>query len=348
MVSNGPYALSAWRLGDFVRVQKNPRFPAVAKVCFERVTFYPTTDPISAERRVLRGELDVSNSILSNRVLRLRRDPTSASFVRAHPALWTTYLIFNTRDVPALRDQRVRQAISMAIDRRFIAGRLMRAGQSPSTAFVPVDISGYLPRSTSHPHAPWADWPLARRQAEARRLLAAAGHGPDRPLRLTIKTTNSPGALTYVQSIQADLKSVGVLADFRQEDGIVIYQSFETRDFELGMAGWVADYNDPMTFLALMRSTTGLQNYGDYKNPAYDALLDKADLEPDPARRAGYLARAEQLMLDDADVAPILTNVNLNLVNPAITGWVDNDPDIHPVRDLCRNAAPASASQPAR
>src|SRR5262249_15526647 len=114
MVGNGPYALKAWRLSDFVRVEKNPRFADAAHVCFDRVTFYPTTDPISAERRVLRGELDVSNAIQSNRVPRLRHDPQSALFVHTHAALFTNYMIFNTRDVPALRDVRVRRALSMA------------------------------------------------------------------------------------------------------------------------------------------------------------------------------------------------------------------------------------------
>jgi len=88
-----------------------------------------------------------------------------------------------------------------------------------------------------------------------------------------------------------------------------------------------------------MKSDTGLQNYGDYKNPAYDALLYAADHEPDGAKRAKELAQAEQLMLDDADVAPIYNGVNLNLVNPHITGWVDNASDIHPIRYLCRNDA---------
>jgi oligopeptide transport system substrate-binding protein len=113
------------------------------------------------------------------------------------------------------------------------------------------------------------------------------------------------------------------------------------------MVAWIADYNDPMTFLSLMKSDTGPQNYGDFRNPQYDALLDKADHEANGAVRAGYLAEAEQIMLSDADVAPILTSVNLNLVNPHITGWVDSDTDIHPIRYLCRNDAPGRAIKPA-
>ncbi|HWF75690.1 MAG TPA: hypothetical protein VN694_00815, partial [Caulobacteraceae bacterium] len=150
-----------------------------------------------------------------------------------------------------------------------------------------------------------------------------------------------------IQSIQSDLKSVGIDTTIRLEDGIVALQSFEIRDFQIGNAGWIADYDDPMTYLGLMKSDTGAQNYGDYKNPAYDALLNKADNEPDAGKRARYLAQAEQMMLDDADVAPIDTGVNLNLVSPKITGWVDNDVDIHPIRYLCRNDAARPVSNPA-
>jgi oligopeptide transport system substrate-binding protein len=342
MVSNGPYTLAEWRLGDHVRIRKNPLYQDAAKVCFDDVDFYPTQDPISAERRVLRGELDLNAGIQSNRVARLRADPAKARFVHTHPYLYIGYLIFNQKDVPPLKDVRVRQAISMAIDREFITNKLLRAGQVPYTGFVPPGVANYLPLN-QRPKPYWSDWSLARRQAEARRLLSATGFGPGRPLRLTFKTFSSPTSLLTAESLTSDLKSVGVDISIRQEDGIVALQSFEIRDFQLGSVAWIADYDDPMTFLNLMRSDTGAQNYGDYKNPTYDGLLDKADHEPDAAVRAGYMARAEQMMLDDADIAPVLVSVNLNLVNPDITGWIDNDSDIHPIRDLCRNDAASGA-----
>jgi oligopeptide transport system substrate-binding protein len=344
MVGNGAYVLTAWKLGDYVRIDRNPLYHDAAKVCFDRVNYYPIGDPISAERRTLRDELDVSNTIQSNRVARLRADKQWAPYVHAHPYLSLTYMIFNRRDVKPLQDVRVRQAISMAVDRSFITDKLLRAGQVPTTSFVPAGIAGYLPASAPHPKPYWGNWPLEQRQAEARRLLAAAGFGPDHPLSLELKTFNSPISLLVMESVQSDLKTVGVSVHMRQEEGIVALQSFEIRDFQLGDVGWIADYNDPMTYLTLMKSDTGAQNYGDYKNAAYDALLDKADNEPNAATRTQYLARAEQMVLDDADVIPLLVGDNLNLVNPHITGWVDNDSDIHPIRYLCRNDAPAGAS----
>jgi oligopeptide transport system substrate-binding protein len=346
LVGNGAYLLKDWRLGDDLRIEKNPLYRGAGAVCFDRVDFYPIQDPVAGERQVLSGQLDVNGGIDPTRVARLRAGPASAGYVRSHSYLSTGYMIFNTRDVPALRDLRVRQAISMAIDRHFITDKLFRGvGQIPTTSFVPVGIAGYMPLA-ERPRARWAGLTLAQRQALARRLLAAAGFGPAHALKLQIKTFNSPVSLLLVQSLQSDLKSVGIDTTIRQEDGIVALQSFEIRDFQIGNVGWIADYDDPMTYLALMKSGTGAQNYGDYRNPAYDALLDKADHEPDPVARAKVLAQAEQMMLDDADVAAIDTGVNLNLVNPSVTGWVDNDLDVHPVRYLCRNDAARGTTKP--
>jgi oligopeptide transport system substrate-binding protein len=346
-VSNGAYVLRDWRLGDYVRIEKNPRFDGVGSVCFDRVDFYPTADPISAEREVLQGQLDVSNGIQPNRVRHLRAKPDSARFVHSHTYLSTYYMAFN-RHVPALQDPRVRQAISMAIDRDFIAEKLLAGGQTPAMAFVPPGIAGYVPQGPSRPHPYWAGWSLDLRQEVARRLMVAAGYGLGHPLKLELKTVITQGSPVAGQSIQADLKSIGVNIEFRQEDGIVVYQSYNQRDFQLGFAGWIADFNDPMTFLGLMKSDTGAQNYGDYNNPAYDALLVAADNEPDGGKRAAILAKAEQMIIDDANVAPIYTSVNLNMVSPHITGWVDNDTDIHPIRYLCRNDAPPGLIKPAR
>ncbi len=334
-VGNGPYRLVSWRLGDMLRLEKNPYYYAASQVCIDRIDFYPTQDSVSAERRVGRGELDINNTIVSSRVAFLRQPGHMAPYVRTHPYLSKTYLAFNVAETPALRDRRVRQAVSMAIDRKFLSDKLLRAGQIPTTAFVPSPIAGYLPPDSPHPHAYWSEWSLIRRETLARQLLVQAGYGPNHPLKIELKSPNTQGSLLIVQAIQADLRAVGIEATLRQEEGQVAYRSFEARDFQIGLLAWIADFSDPLTYLTLMKSDTGAQNYGGYRNPAYDALLDRADHEADGARRAALLAQAEQIMLDDAYIAPLYVGVNLNLVSPRLTGWVDNAVDIHPVRYLC-------------
>ena len=339
-VGNGPYVLKSWRLGDRVTVVKNPRFWDAANVCIDRINFYPTPDVISAERRVRRGELDLNTRFQSNRIARLREQ--MPAYVHTHVALATAYASFNTRDVPAFRDLRVRRALSMAIDREFMTAKLMRAGQLPAYAFVPPGMANY----TSGPALAWAGLSYGARQAQARRLLAAAGHGPGNPLKLEIKSAGTGDTLMLAEAIQADWKAIGVQASIVQNEGQIAFEAYRTRDFQVGLMTWYADFNDPVTFLDLLRSNTGAQNYGDYQNRAYDALLDAATREPDAKARAAILARAEQTLLGDEAVIPLYFVVNRNLVSPRVTGFVDNAENFHRARWMCLRPSRANRSAP--
>ena len=329
-VGNGPFRLTGWRLGDRITVEKNPYFWDAANVCLDRINYYPTPDVVSAERRVARGELDINTRFQSNRYERLKK--TMPGVARTDVSLATSYLSFNTRDVAAFRDIRVRRALSMAVDREFIAEKLARAGQQPAYAFVPPITAGYV---KDGPKVRWAGLPFAERQAEARRLLAAAGYSAQRPLKITITSANNTDTLLLMEAIQADWRAIGVETSIQQNEAGVAFAAYRNRAFEVGSMSWYGDFNDPVTFLGLFKSDTGAQNYGDYKNPAYDALLAAADQEPDLAKRAEILARAEQTMLDDEATIPIFFVVNRNLVSTRVTGWVDNAPNFHRARWLC-------------
>lgn len=328
IVSNGPYLIKEWRLGDYIKLVKNPRFYDAESVCVDQAYYYPTTDAASAERRVRRGELDLNFDIQSNRIGFLREE--IPEYVHTHTYLGVTYLAFNS-NVPALQDARVRQALTMTIDRKFITEKLLRGGQQPAYTFVPPGVANY----TSPEPPAWAAWTLERRKEEARRLLADAGYGPGNPLRLEIKHRNSPDPVLFMPVVQADWKDIGVDLALAQNETQIAYAAYRSRDFQVADAAWVADYNDAMSFLYLNQSSTGSQNYGDYKNPAYDELLRKADNEPDPEVRAGYLAEAERIVLHDAPIAPVYFYVNKALVSPKVTGWVDNIIDHHRTRYLC-------------
>ncbi|WP_310541387.1 peptide ABC transporter substrate-binding protein [Phenylobacterium sp.] len=327
-VSNGPYMLKSWTLGDHVGVVKNPRFYDAANVCIDQINYYPTNDAIGAERRVLRGELDMNADIQSNRIAFLRE--RMPEYVHTNTYLGVAYLAFNS-SVPAFKDRRVRLALDMAIDREFITGKLLRGGQTPAYTFVPPGVANYTPAAPPV----WSTWSLEKRQAEARRLLAAAGYGPKNPLKIEIKHRNSPDPMLFMPAVQADWKAIGVDTALMQNETQIAYASYRSRDFQVADAAWIADYNDAMSFLYLQQSSTGSQNYGDYKNPVFDALLARADNEPDVNARARYLAQAEQIMLNDATVAPIFFYVNKNLVSPKITGWKANLVDHHRSRWLC-------------
>jgi oligopeptide transport system substrate-binding protein len=195
----------------------------------------------------------------------------------------------------------------------------------------------------------WAGEAFAQRQIEARALLAQAGYGPKHPLKLEMKTANATETQLLVEAVQADWRSIGVEATIVQNEGQIAFAAYRERDFQVGAMSWFADFDDPITYLGLLKSDTGAQNYGDYKNPTYDALLAEADNEPDGARRAQILKRAEQTMLDDEGLVPIGFNVSRSLVNPRVSGWVDNPLNIHRARWLCAKplSTKAGAGKPA-
>ncbi len=319
---------------DHVTVVKNPRFYDAASVCVDQITYYPTTDKVSAERRVRRGELDanIGQGIVMSRVAYLRRPDQIPAYVHTHTWMGLEYLSFNIKNVPALRDRRVRQALTMAIDRDFIVKQLRRGGEPPANTFVPPGVADYAGAQPPY----WAAWPLERRQNEARRLLQEAGYGHGgRPLKLTIYLRAITDPQWHDTAIQAAWKTIGVSADLIRSDTAVAYSAYQTGDFQVANPGWIADYDDPMSFLFMFKSNGSQINYGHYANPAYDALLDRADAETDPVKRGADLAAAEHLMLEDAPVAPLFFDVSTNLVNPKITGWADNLQDYHPSRYLC-------------
>jgi oligopeptide transport system substrate-binding protein len=222
----------------------------------------------------------------------------------------------------------------MAMDRDFIADRLSLGVLTAANSFVPPGTANYP--WVIKPF--WAGWPIERRQAEARRLLAAAGYGPGHPLRVEIKirgTTESGFFSQAFPAIQNDWKSVGVAAVAVREEGQIAYADFRAGNFQIADATWGADYDDAMSFLDQWKSDTGPMNYPDYRNPAYDALLAKADAERDLKKRAVFMSEAERMMLEDAPIAPIFYYITDNLVNPNVTGWVENVMNFHPSRYLC-------------
>jgi oligopeptide transport system substrate-binding protein len=329
-VSNGPYTLVSWKLGDRIVLRKNPKFYDAANVCIDQVNFYPTVDGVTAERRVRRGELDMNDDIQSNRIAYLRRPDQIPDYVHVHTYMGTAYLVLNGKN-PKFKDPRVRRALTMAIDREFITGKLLRGGQEPAYTFVPKGVANY---QQIEPPA-WSKWTFEQRQAEARKLLAAAGYGPDRPLKLAITHRNTPDPMLVMPAIQADWRSIGVQVELLANEAQIAYQAYKIRDFEVADAAWIADYNDAMTFLYLLRSDTGANNYGDYNDATYDGLLAQSDAERDPKKREALLQQAERYMLDRDALLTTYYFIDKNLVNPRVTGFVDNIVDHHRTRYLC-------------
>lgn len=134
--------------------------------------------------------------------------------------------------------------------------------------------------------------------------------------------------------MQSMWEAVGVQANLVPLDEKNHYSLLVKRDFSVAWAGWVADYRDAKDFLFLCQSSSHDLNNGAYNNPRYDALIAASDAARDPTDRGRLLAEAEQLLLDDAALAPVFNQVSRNLISPAVHGWIGNEININRTRYL--------------
>lgn len=330
MVSNGAYVLAEYVPNSYVRLRKNPRFHDAANVAIEDVIFYPIDDERSALTRFRAGEIDMNVTTSGFPIQQL--DWLNANMpgqARIYPLLSVNYIFMNLRR-PPFDDPRLRRAVSLVLDRDLLMNRVRRDGSAPAYAFVPPVVDNYTPG----PRLDFADWPMERRLAEARRLLADAGYGPQRPLAFEFQYRLSYETRRLYVAMSALLKEAGIVARLLGNEPRVHYTRVQQNDFEVAEAGWVGDYNDPQTFLSLIESSAGVFNYPGYSNPAFDRLMAEAKVMLDLDARAGIMARAEQIALDDCAVIPLSYATTKNLVSPRVKGFEDNAENTHRTRWL--------------
>ncbi|HRE42440.1 MAG TPA: ABC transporter substrate-binding protein [Terricaulis sp.] len=327
MVVNGPYKLVRWWSNYIIHIERNPGFYDNDNVVLEHLYFYPSNDVQASARQVESGEAGWSTRFPSNQVERLRRD--LPGYVRVAPYLTINYFSFNmTR--PPFNDVRVRQALTMAYDREFVANQIYRTGEQPAFKFIPPGVFGY-PGTARYR---WADQAIAERKREAERLLRAAGYGPNNPLRFAFSHRNTSDNPRVAVVVQNDWNSIApwVTVELRGVENQVHYSNLRAKNFDVGDGGWIGDYNDAKNFLYLFEGRTGVQNYPGYDNPTYNRLVVESDSEMNAERRGLLMQEAEQLILDECPMCCSVFINSTNLVHPDLTGYEDNVEDIHRAR----------------
>jgi oligopeptide transport system substrate-binding protein len=327
VVVNGPYALEKWWSNYVVKLVKNPRYYDAAGVFFKELYFYPSVNDDAAARRVTKGELAWSTNFAGRKEEFYREQ--LPGFVRVAPYMLLQYFSLNVTKAP-FNDARVRRALSLALDRDFLAKQIYKAGHQPAYSFVPPGIYGY-PQSAK---LDFAEKSMDERRAEAKALLEEAGYGPDKPLNFTFKHRNTGDNPRVAVVAQSDWGAIApwVKVQLAGSEVQIHYATLRAKDFEVGDGGWVADYNDAYTYLYLLETKTGPNNYPGYSNADYDRLMAASVQERDAVMRADIMRQAEQLMLNENPVIPVVFGTSRNLIDPRIKGYEDNLEDLHRIR----------------
>ncbi|MEO8374615.1 MAG: peptide ABC transporter substrate-binding protein [Sphingomonas bacterium] len=322
LVTSGAYRLTGWRLGDRLTLARNPAWhdpPAPTPL----IVWQAAEDKLAALRRFRAHEADTVSDIPPARLAWARAHLPGA--VRVAPYAGTYYLAFNTRK-PPFNSARLRRALSMAIDRNWIATRLMGSGESGALGLVPPVLGGRDPDVFAAPDRP----------AAIRRLLAETGYGPGHPLVFDVRFNSGGDHRRIAVAMAAMWAPYGVEARLLNSEATLHFAALRLGDFELARSGWIADVPAAENFLAVHLSGAGAVNYSGFADPAYDRLVAQALDTAAPAQRTRLLQAAEERMLKAAPILPIYHYVSRSLVAPDLVGWQDNAMNIHPSRLLYR------------
>ena len=330
LVSNGPFTLAEFTPNDHIKLVKNPKFHDADSVKIDVVNYIPTEDRSTAIKRFEAGELDSNDDIPTEQLTDLK-----AKFgdqLRIGPYLGTYYYAIKTDKEP-WSNPKLRRAISMAIDRDFLAEKVWQNSMLPGYSMVPPGIQGYTPAT-----ADFADMSQIDREDEAKKILEELGYTPEKPLKMEIRYNTSENHKNTAVAIQEQLKPLGVEVTLLNTDTKTHYGFLEQKgDYDVARAGWIADYKDPESFLGISRKASG-NNYSDYDSPKFEEAMDKAAADGGkPDERMKDLAGAERILIDDVGQIPLLYYSYKNLVSAKVHGFDENVMDVHPTRFITKD-----------
>ncbi|MCB5176530.1 MULTISPECIES: peptide ABC transporter substrate-binding protein [Microvirga] len=330
MVTNGAYKLAEFVPNSHIKLTKNEHYHGAKDVQIDTVNVIPHPDLAAAVRRYEAGELDSMDELPADQIKSLKE--RFKDQVKLGPYLGTWYLVTNSSKAP-FNDVRVRQALSMAIDREFIASEIWGETMQPGYSFMPPGVGNY-----SQPaYMDYKDVSPIDREDKAKALLKEAGFDESKPLKVQIRYNTTDNNRNSVIAIADQWKQIGVETSFINTDGKTHFAHLrDGGDFDIARYGWIADYSDPNNFLFLLKSDNKGFNYGKYNNPEFDKLLEQAAKELDLTKRADIMKKAEAILMKDMPWIPIMYYGKSNLISPKIKGFVQNTRGVYPTRFLSK------------
>ncbi len=326
LISNGAYTLQEWRPFDRIRLVKNPNYWDAEHVQMRTIDALPTASPNTAFNFYATGVADlmvdkvlVPTAFITE--LTRRPDFHSGSF------LGNYFVRFNCQRKP-FDDLRVREAFSLAIDKKTITEKITRAGEKPAFSLTPPGTANYDP-------PPGLDYNLER----ARQLLAEAGYpnGAGFPIVYYLITGEEGGVDSNVGvELQGMLKKeLGVSIQLQRQEWQVYLNSLSRLDFDFCRSSWVGDYNDANTFLGCFIKDDGNNRTG-WSDQRFDDLVAAAGREPDKEKRADIFRQAEHILIcEGVPICPLYYYVGIQFYDGSRLGGIEaNVTDEHPLKSV--------------
>ncbi|WP_375602921.1 ABC transporter substrate-binding protein [Enterobacter hormaechei] len=325
-VSSGAYKLSQWVVNERIVAVRNPKYWDNEHTVINKVTYLPISSEAADVNRYKAGEIDIVYTVPINQFAQLKK--TLGSELDVSPQLATYYYQFNTTR-PPFNDARVRKALNLALDKDIIAGKVLGQGQRPAWLISQPDIGGVKLQNPDY-----ASWPMDKRIAEAKKLLAEAGFNDSHPLsfNLLYNTSESHQRIAIAASSMWK-KNLGVEAKLQNQEWKTMLDTMHTHNFDAVRYAWIADYDDAATFLNTFR-TGDSQNTTQYSNPDYDRALVNAAKSKTAQERGKFYQQAEDLLGRDVPAIPVYHYVRTHLVKPWVGGFTPDKLGYYYTKDM--------------
>ena len=324
-ISTGPFKLTGWEPGSYLMFEKNENYWDADSIKLDGIKCLLMQDQNATFSAYESGDALMIKDVPTQEITTLK----DRSDFHIDPILGTYYLDLNTT-LDEFKDPKVREALSLALDRKYISETITAGTYTPASGFVSEGVTDW--NGTA-----WQDNITdksayiniddhAGNLAKAKELLKEAGYENGVGLPEMVYSTNDA---SYHKKIAEYLQQAWGELGLKVQVNIVEWKSFTPQrrsgNYQIARDGWVMDYNDPSNILELALTGNG-NNNAKYSNPEFDALMSKAATEKDPQTRFGYLHQAEDVIMKDTAMVPLLYYNDFYLQSDKITGsWHSPD-----------------------
>lgn len=318
-ISNGPFMMTEWVPGSHITFSKNPNYWNAEAIKLDKLEFELIEDSNAAYSAYTSGEVDMIKDVPTEEIPSLQGNEE----FHVDPIIGTYYVSLNLQK-EYFQDARVRKALSLAIDRNYVANTLMQGTYSPASAIVGpgwLDTDGSSFAENANGGTPYIDNDnFDANLEEAKKLLEEAGYPNGEGFPQIEYTTNDAG---YHKVVAEYLQQAWAAIGIDLKVNIVEWASFtpmrRNGEFDVARNGWVGDYTDPSNILELFCTTNG-NNDGKYTNADFDAAIEDSRVTTDAATRSADLHKAEDALMNDAGCIPIAYYNDFWLQSSKITG----------------------------
>ena len=325
LVSNGAYVLKDWQVNNRLIMEKNPRYWDAAHVQLTRVTYLPIEDGHADVKLYESGENEWVYQLPPGTYEKYKTQYPKE--IRNAPMIGLRYYSYQTQNA-AFKNVNVRKALSMVIDRDILAQRVTADGQAPAYSIIVKGVEG----ADVTPYE-WSTWPMDKRVSEARALLEKAGVKPGTKFVFSYNTSEYHKKMAIFTASEWKSK-LGLNIETESMEFKVLLKKRHDGDFQMARNGWIADYNDATTFLALIRCDDAQNNNFNCNRDA-EKLIQQGTSSADPAKRKALLTQASKMIMEDYPVIPLLQYTLPRLVKVYVGGYsLENAQDRFRSKDL--------------